>query len=358
VLAVAAEFALAGEPIAAAPYGSGHINDTFRVECRTSAGPRLVILQRINHHVFPRPDQLMANIGRVTAHLRSKILAAGGDPERETLTVIPTRAGDAMLQRGGAFWRAYVFILGARTYDVVTSVDQPRQAGRAFGRFQQLLSDLPGEPLHETIANFHHTPARFAQFTAAAEANVADRLRLCEPEVAFALGLEPLTHTVTDAIAAGAVPLRVTHNDTKINNVMLDDATGAGICVIDLDTVMPGSVLYDFGDQVRTSVGHFAENEQDLSKVYVDLDRYRALVGGYLETAGGFITRAERELLPIAGTLITFEIGLRFLADYLAGDVYFRTHRPHENLDRARTQFQFVRSMQAQAATLREIANP
>jgi len=356
VVALAQLFQLRGTPFAAEPYGTGHINDTFRVLTRDGATTTPYILQRINHKVFPRPDQVMENIVRVTSHLRRAITAGGGNADRETLTVLPTRDGAPfLLTAEGNTWRAYIFITGARTHDVLVHADQAFQAAAAFARFQRQLRDLEGPPLHDTIPAFHHTPSRFARLQDAIAKDVASRLASCQPEVEFALAQEALTTLVATPLEAGELPLRVTHNDTKINNVMLDDETGAGICVIDLDTVMPGSLLYDFGDQVRTSVGHFRENETDLNRVYADLDRFRALVRGFLPTIGDAITPLETDLLDRCGALITFEIGIRFLTDYLQGDIYFKTHHAAENLHRARTQFALVRSLYSHARTLREI---
>jgi hypothetical protein len=208
-----------------------------------------------------------------------------------------------------------------------------------------MLADLPSPPLHETIPDFHHTPKRFAAFREAVEADPLGRAAECREEIEYCMGLESRTGIVSDALASGEIPNRVTHNDTKINNVLFDEATGEGICVIDLDTVMPGSALYDFGDMVRTSAGHFEENEKDLSKVFVDLDRFECLVRGYLDAGRDFLTKREIDLLCFSGVLLTFECGIRFLGDYLKGDVYFKIHHPEENLDRARTQFELVRSI-------------
>ncbi len=348
-LVAARHFELLGEPRDARPYGSGHINDTFLVECKARFADVPYILQRINHNVFPRPEQVMENICRVTDHLRAGILTRGGNPDRESLTVVPASDGRPFhIDANGLYWRAYIFIIGARTHDVLTDNRQAYQAAKAFGTFQRLLADLPGVPLHETIVNFHHTPSRFAKLKTAAELDDAGRLASCREDVDFALAQKPITTLVVDGLESGDLPWRVTHNDTKINNVMLDDSTGDAICVIDLDTVMPGSALYDFGDQVRTSVGHFTENERDLSKVYIDLDRFDCLARGFLESAGESLVPAEIDNLAFAGILITYMIGIRFLADYLEGDVYFKTHRPDENLDRARTQFALVKDMQKQ----------
>lgn len=345
---ICARFELGGPVTGAAPYGSGHIHDTYAVTVSEGGASRRFILQRINHGIFRDVPRLMENIARVTDHLRRTLGSrAGADPARETLTVVPTRDGGSFFRTdSGDCWRAYDFIEGCRTVDVVEVHDQAYEAASAFGRFQRLLADLPAPPLHEILPRFHDTPWRFENLESAIAADTCGRRKDCGPEIEFAMARKAMTDTVTRGLASGAIPTRVTHNDTKINNVLLDAVTGRGVAVIDLDTVMPGSILYDFGDQIRSSVGHFVENERDLGKIYVDLDRFEALARGYLASARAFLTPAETELLAFSGRLITFEIGLRFLTDYLQGDVYFRTHRPGENLDRCRTQFAFVRSQE------------
>ena len=356
-VAIAREFALSGEIVSASPYGSGHINDTFKVDVKPAGGPRRYVLQRINHHVFRRPDELMANVERVCAHAHAKLKTAGEtDADRRTLRLIPTRAGKAWhIDAAGNRWRCYHFIEGATGHDVVRSPAQAFAAAKAFGAFQALLADLPGGRLHETIPDFHHTPSRFARFQQALAQDAQGRAAACVPEIAFALARSHEVNVVVDALRDGTLPERVTHNDTKLNNVLLDDVTQEGVCVIDLDTVMPGSVLYDFGDLVRTSTSPAAEDETDLSKVRLQLPMFEALVKGYLASADGFLTPKEKELLPFAGKLITFEIGLRFLTDWLEGDVYFKIKRPTHNLDRARTQFKLVESIEAQLPAMQAL---
>lgn len=355
--AIAAEFALDGSIVSAAPYGSGHINDTYKVETGTGSATRRYVLQRINHHVFRRPDDLMANVERVCAHAYAKLRNAGDpDADRRTLRLIPTRSGRSWhVDATGNRWRCYHFIEGATGHDVVRSPAQAYAAAKAFGAFQSLLADLPGERLRETIPDFHHTPARFARFQEALAKDAHGRAALAVPEIAFALARAGDVGVVVDALRAGTLPERVTHNDTKLNNVLLDDVTQEGVCVIDLDTVMPGSVLYDFGDLVRTSTSPAAEDETDLSKVRMQLPMFEALIHGYLAAAGGFLTPKEKELLPFAGKLITFEIGLRFLTDWLEGDTYFKIKRPTHNLDRARTQFKLVESIEAQLPAMQAL---
>lgn len=349
-----ARFATAQRFHRGGPYGNGHINDTFAVY--TDTGPNY-ILQRLNTHVFRHPVALMENVARVCAHLQAKLRAhPDAEPEREALTLIPTVDGAPCLQDAhGDYWRCYIFVGRIVTVDVVEHEAQAFAGAEAFGRFGGLLADLPAPPLHETIPHFHDTPKRFAALQAAIAADSAGRAAACRPEIDYALSLGHLTGAITAGLADGSLPLRVTHNDTKINNVLLDYRTQAGVCVIDLDTVMPGSALYDFGDLVRTATGHFAEDSRDLAGVAVDLSRYRAVTRGYLSGARDFLSANELSLLPVGGILMTYEVGIRFLTDYLQGDVYFRTHRPEQNLDRCRTQLTFVRDMLAQRAALDRI---
>jgi hypothetical protein len=338
---VARQFQIDGEFVSAAPYGSGHINDTYCAVFHQAGLPVRFILQRINHHIFTKPAALMENIQRVTSHLATQV-ADEPDRERRVLTLIPARDGRAWyVDAEGNHWRAYLFIGKARTYDAVETAEQAFQAARAFGRFQQMLVGLPPPRLHDTIVDFHHTPKRFMALERAIAADVAGRAILAKQEIDFALAHKSIVGVLLDA----NLPERVTHNDTKFNNVMLDEATGEAICVIDLDTVMPGLAGYDFGDMVRTTTSPTTEDERDLTKVTMQFSMFEALVRGYLASAGGFLTTAEKQYLAVSGKLITFEIGIRFLTDYLAGDTYFKVHRDGHNLDRCRTQFKLVESI-------------
>ena len=356
-LIAASEFIFGGKILSAAPYGSGHINDTFLTLVETSSGTKRFILQRINHQVFKQPDLLMENVERVCAHAHAKLRLTGvPDAHRRALRLIPTVAGGSWhVDAAGNRWRCYDFIEGATGHDVVRSPAQAEAAAMAFGAFQSLLADLPGGRLHETIPGFHHTPSRFARFESALSADTHGRAALAAPEIAFALARAHEVGVVVEALRDGSLPERATHNDTKLNNVLLDDVTQEGVCVIDLDTVMPGSALYDFGDLVRTSTSPAAEDETDLTKVTMQMPMFAALVRGYLASARGFLTPREKELLPFAGKLITFEIGLRFLTDWLEGDTYFKIKRPTHNLDRCRTQFKLVASIEEQLPAMREI---
>lgn len=348
---VARHFQILGDFQSAEPYGSGHINDTYCVVFHQAGTPTRYIFQRINHNIFKLPVGLMENIQRVTTHLAGK-MTGEPDASRRGLALIPARDGLCYHRDDdGNYWRTYLFIESALTYDAVESTRQAFEAARAYGRFQKMLADLPGQPLHETIPDFHNTPKRFAALEKAIAADTANRVRLAGPEIEFAMQHKAIVNILLDA----NLPERVTHNDTKFNNVMLDNVTGEGICVIDLDTVMPGLALYDFGDMVRTTTSPAKEDELDLSKVKMQFPMFEALVRGYLTSAGDFLTPAETEQLAFAGKLITFEIGLRFLTDFLAGDTYFKIHREGHNLDRCRTQFKLVESIEDQEAAMNEL---
>ena len=342
--AIARQFQIPGEFLEAAPYGSGHINDTYCALCNQTGTRVRYIFQRINHGIFKQPEALMENVQRVTAHLAGKV-AGEADASRRVLTLVPARSGSAYFRdEAGSYWRVYLFIEAARCYDAVENPAQALAAAKAFGRFQKLLTDLPVPRLNDTIPYFHHTPKRFIALEESISEDVANRAMIAQAEIQFALGRKPLCSVLLDA----NLPERVTHNDTKFNNVLLDDATGNGICVIDLDTVMPGLALYDFGDMVRTTTSLAKEDECDLSKVTMQLPMFEALARGYLSTAVDFLTPEEKRFLPFSGNLITFEIGIRFLTDFLAGDKYFKVHRHNHNLDRCRTQFKLVESIEEQ----------
>jgi Ser/Thr protein kinase RdoA (MazF antagonist) len=301
----------------------------------------------------------MRNLARVTSHLRRK-LEEQRPPHitRRCLTVVPTRKGDSYyVDKAGEFWRTFVFIEGVNTLEAVQSPAQAYQAGSAFGEFQHLLVDLPGERLFETIPNFHNTRQRFKALQDAIKKDHINRAQLAGPEIEFALKHEKLVDVILNAMAKGKIPERITHNDTKFNNVMLDVVTGEAMCVVDLDTVMPGCALYDFGDMVRTTTSPTLEDEQDLSKIKMHMPIFEQLAEGYLATAGKFLTKAERSLMAFSGKLITFEIGIRFLTDFLSGDTYFRIHRPGHNLDRCRTQFKLVESIEQQEEAMQKLVD-
>lgn len=333
-------------------YGNGHINDTYLI--KTDPG---YILQKINTNVFHNPVDVMENIKKVTEHLRVKIAAAGGNPDRETLTVINTVEGAPYYKdENGDYYRMYIFIDGARSYDTVEDPMQLYNAAKAFGTFQNMLADFPAAELHEVIPNFHNTVSRYNDFKKAVEENLSGRADSCMKEIEFVLAREADASVVISDMNSGKIPLRVTHNDTKLNNVMMDEKTGKAICVIDLDTIMPGSALYDFGDSIRFGASSALEDEKDLSKVYVRLDMFEEYLKGFIEGLGkGALTNNELRALPIGAYMMTIETGMRFLGDYLNGDVYFAVHRDGHNLDRARTQLKLVSDMESKMDQLNAI---
>jgi len=352
----AEQFQLYGDLVEIVPYGRGHINDTYLVTVNQAGRPVRYILQRLNTDVFPFPAAVMDNIARVTAHIARKLADEGcPDPSRRTLTMVPCRDGRRWLDAPHGAFRCYLFIEGARTFDQVETVQQAEAAARAVGRFQQQLADFPLDQLAETIPNFHHTRNRFEAFRRAWTTDPVGRAGHCRPEIEFALAREPIVDVLLREEASGQIPRRVTHNDCKLNNVMIDDLTGEGLCMIDLDTVMPGLVLYDFGDLCRTATRSTLEDEVQLERVQMRREMFEAIVHGYWFTAGTFLTRAEITWLAFSARLITFEIGLRFLTDYLEGDVYFKTRRPGHNLDRCRVQFRMVESFEHHAAWMEEL---
>jgi glucosamine-6-phosphate deaminase len=354
--AVASAFRIGGTFCGGAPHGNGHINDTFAVAFEQGGTTTRYILQRINEHVFKNVDAVMENIGRVTAHAGRRAIASGApDAIRRALTLVPTRAGTNLHRDATGAWRSYIFIEGAQSHDIITDPAMAREGARAFGEFQRLLNDLPGGRLHETIPYFHHTRRRYDALLRAVAVDKVGRVRAAAEEIALAREREAMVDVLLELHAQGAIPERITHNDTKLNNVLIDDRTGAGICVIDLDTVMPGLALYDFGDMVRSATNGAAEDERDTSRVSARLEMFDALVEGYLAAARSFLNAAEIAQLALAGRLITLEIGLRFLTDFLEGDPYFKTHRPGHNLERARSQFALLRSMEAQQREMEAI---
>ena len=319
------------------PYGNGHINDTY---CLTE--PRY-ILQRINTDIFKHPHELMENIENVTSFLREKIKKNGGDPQRETLTVIKTVDGKNYYQYDeNNVFRMYLFVENTKSIENSKTPEDLYEAGVGFGRFQRMLSDYPADTLHESIKDFHHTPKRVEALKLAIREDKAGRAASVEAEISFALEQAVWADQVVKGIEDGSIPLRVTHNDTKINNILFDQETGKAVCVIDLDTVMPGSMLYDFGDALRMGGSTGAEDETDLSKVWFDETAFEAFAKGYLSEMKDDLTETELELLPFSVKLMTYECGIRFLTDYLNGDTYFKIHREHHNLERARNQFKLV----------------
>ena len=353
---VAGQFCFGGQIASISPIGNGHINDTYLIVAGEDG--RRFVLQRINHNIFTSPYNLISNIEMVVEHLRRKIEQYGGDVSRETLTFVPTNSEDNVykymhIAPSGHYYRAYKYIADTVTYD---SVEDPwvfYQSGRAFGRFQYLLSDFDARQLYEVIPDFHNTLKRYRDLCRAAEedaagraADVKDLLEFVSQRINYMTALDEI-----------GLPLRVTHNDTKLNNVMFDKQTGEGICVIDLDTVMPGLSLYDFGDSIRFGASSALEDEVDLSKVYMCLELFEQYTKGFLQEAGSILTPTEIDSLPLGAIVITFECGIRFLTDHLNGDVYFKTDRPGQNLDRCKTQFKLVSDMESKMADMKAIVD-
>ncbi|MCX5632084.1 MAG: aminoglycoside phosphotransferase family protein [Phycisphaerae bacterium] len=347
---ICAKFLIEGEFVNSKPYGSGHINDTYAVTFRQASNTKRYILQRINNTIFTDVPGLMNNIVRVTKHIRDKLEKQKADDiARKVLTVVSTAKGNSYYgDTDGNFWRMYIFIEKARTYDVPESLEQIYEAARAFGNFQQMLIDLPQPALIETIPDFHNALKRLEVFKNVLNADVCNRAKDIKEEVEFLHKNEQIFYTLSGLIKTGQIRIRITHNDTKVNNVLMDGDTGRGICVIDLDTVMPGLSLYDFGDIIRTSISSAAEDERNLSKVMMEMPRFEAVLKGYLASAGKFLNKTELENLILGSKYITLVIGMRFLTDYLNGDKYFKIHREGHNLDRCRTQFKLVDSINKQ----------
>ncbi|MCX7871665.1 MAG: aminoglycoside phosphotransferase family protein [Verrucomicrobiae bacterium] len=353
------KFRIYGDFLYAEPCKIGHINETWIVVYNQGGSKIRYILQKINTNVFKNPDAVMENITRITEHIRTRLQSEGTqDITRRVLTIVPTHDGKPYYRtEKDECWRAFLYVEGARTFEAASSPKQAYQAGKAFGTFQLLLSDFKGERLHETIPDFHNTRKRFNTLVSAIKTDHFNRAKTAEKEIEFALKHESIVDVLLKAHASGKIPERITHNDTKFNNVMLDIKTGEQMCVVDLDTVMPGLVLYDFGDMVRTTTSPTLEDELDLSKVKMRMSMFEALVRGYYEATNSFLNKAEKAHLAFSGKLITFTIGIRFLTDFLMGDTYFRVHRPDHNLDRCRTQFKLVESIEEQEEKMQKFVD-
>ena len=336
-------FAIEGEVKSIAPYGEGHINSTFLAETTV----KNYILQKINTVVFKQPENVMNNILLVTEHIEKKGALS--------LSVIKTNAGEPMLKTEDGCYRVYDFIENSLTLQKAESAEDFCNAGFSFGEFQKALSDFDASKLSETIARFHDTPNRFENSKKAVEENKSGRLDTCKEETEFVLERKDTYDKIVKSLADKSIPLRVTHNDTKLNNILMDPETRKGKAVIDLDTVMPGSMLYDFGDSIRFGASTAAEDERDLDKVHFDIELFRAYAEGFLSALGDSITEKERELLPYSAYLMTIECGMRFLTDYIDGDVYFATKYPEHNLVRCRTQFKLAYEMQQQEKEMSKV---
>ena len=347
-LAILRQFCLDAEPASCTPYGCGHINRTYLV---ATAGGRCYILQKINHHTFRDVAGLMENIELVTEHLRRK----SPDP-RSVLTLIRTKDGKSYLEADDGYWRVFRFVEDSICLQQPESDADFYESAVGFGTFQQLLSDFPAEKLHETIPNFHNTPDRYRAFHETLTRDPMHRAAQVQPEIEFALARQAEMAALQNALDAGELPLRVTHNDTKLNNVLFDAKTRRALCIIDLDTVMPGSALYDYGDSIRFGAATAAEDERELDKMEMSLERFRVFTRGYVRACPG-LTQKELELLPLGAQVMTMECGVRFLTDHIDGDNYFSIHREGQNLDRARTQFKLVADMERKWDKMKEIVN-
>lgn len=357
ILHLSQQFDLRGEVLSAIPFGSGHINDTFLVETTLQK----YVIQRINHDVFKNPAQVMENIVLVCEHQKQKLVSIGQNIGREVLEVIRAKQYSVGTEKlfiqdeQHNFWRAYLFVPDTVTFDVVKDETHAYQAGKGFGKFQRLLADLNPALLHDTIPNFHNLSWRYEQLESAIQKDLAGRLKSVKTEIDFALAHKHIATDLATYLQNGSLPLRVTHNDTKINNVLMDKNTGEAVCVIDLDTVMAGTLIYDFGDLVRTSVSLAAEDETNLDKVQIRMNIFEKLAEGYLSEARHFITEKEKLLLVFGGKMITLIMGVRFLTDYLSGDIYYKIKYENHNIDRCRTQFRLVAEIEKVENKMQEI---
>ena len=344
---ILSNFAINGEFISCEPYGSGLINRTY-VAVYNEGGKRVrYIVQRINTNLFKNVDGLMNNIKIVTEFNRAEIVKRGGDPNRESLTLVPTENGGTYFRtEEGDCYRVYVFIENAKGYDVVEKPEHFYESAVAFGKFAMLLDRFDSSKLFEVLPDFHNTVKRFDNFKKSLEADKFNRAKDVKKEIGFALEREKITHTIVDLLASGKMPSRVTHNDTKLNNVLIDTRTDKAVSVIDLDTMMPGSICYDFGDSIRFGCNPCLEDTPETEKVIFNMPLFETYTKGYLSVFGDTITDIERKNLPMGAILMTYECGIRFLTDYLDGDVYFRKTREGQNIDRTRTQFKLVSDME------------
>ena len=349
-------FVFDGEFVKSSQLFDGHINNTYVFDFDNNGEINRYLVQELNTYVFKQPEALMGNVVSVTEYIRKKVIEQGGDVKRECLQVFPAKDGKPYyIDDEGKFWRCYNFITDAHSYPCVDSAETFCNAAKAFGKFQKILADYPSETLVETIPNFHNTVSRFADFKKAVADNISGRADLVKDEIEFVLAREKDCSVLLDLLEAGKLPLRVTHNDTKLNNVLFDNATNKDICVVDLDTVMPGLSLYDFGDSIRFGANTAAEDEKDVAKVTLSLEYFKAYTYGYLSEAGESLTKEEIDQLAFSGKLLTFECGMRFLADFINGDVYFKTEYPEHNLVRARTQLELVADIERKLPEMQKI---
>jgi hypothetical protein len=350
------QFNIEGEILECSLYGNGHINETRLAVVMDGGVRKDYILQKINKRIFKSPELLMENYVNVTGYLRQIITENGGDPDRETITALPAKSGlGYYVDADGEYWRLLLFVTDSVCYEKVERPSQFRDSAVAFGNFQYLLRDYPAETLNETLKNFHNTPDRYRQFEEALSADVCGRAASVKAEIDFVKSRRAFMSTLEDAHKEGRLPLKVTHNDTKLNNILFDKDSGGALCVIDLDTIMPGYSVNDFGDSIRFGATTALEDERDLALVNFDISLYETYVDGFIEGARGGLTGGEIELLPEGAIMMTLECGVRFLTDYLSGDTYFRTSREGHNLDRARNQFKLVSDMEAALPEMKKI---
>ena len=348
---IARRFELKSDIASTERFGSGHINDTYLVNARQGPADVRFVLQRINSNVFKDPSALMENVGRVTRHIGAR--RASG---HAALSLVPVPSGENFhVDEAGHYWRMYHFLEGTRSYDTVPSAAHARAAAAEFGAFLVALQDLPGQRLHETIPDFHNTPTRYSQLHEACTADACMRVQDCGAEIEQAMACEEAAGSLVALQRAGEIPERITHNDTKLNNVMFDVESNAAVCVVDLDTVMPGLSLYDFGDMVRTSTVPAVEDSREFAGVNVDMEYFEAISEGFIGATSGLLNAAEMDNLAVAGKVITIETGVRFLTDHLSGDAYFKVQYPGQNLDRCRMQFAVAASIDEQLDVMKEI---
>ena len=345
--------------VKAEPYGEGHINQTFLLTTNDNGKEKLYILQKINNNLFKNIDELMNNIKLVTEFNRQKISARGGNPDRESLSLVYAKDGKPYYfdQESKGYFRVYKFITDATAFQRADTEELFYQSAVAFGEFANLLAEFDATKLYEVLPDFHNTVKRFSNFEKALAENKSGRAHLAKPEIEFYLSRKEYCSKIVDLLASGKMPTKVTHNDTKLNNVMLDDKTAVPVAVIDLDTIMPGSICYDFGDSIRFGCNPCSEDEPDLSKVVFDLNLFKAYTKGYLTALKGSVTDIEKEHLTWGAILMTYECGMRFLTDYLDGDVYFKTHDAEQNLRRCRTQMKLVLDMEKLLPEMTKIVN-
>ena len=358
IFSVVKKFDIAGEPVDSIPYGSGHVNDTRLVTVNLEKSQKRYILQSINKNVFKDPPSLMENFVSVTDYIKQLLINEGKDAERGVLSVIKTHDGkNYFVDEDGQYWRLLTFIYNSMSYDKVENPIQFYESAVSFGNFQYMLRDYPAETLVETIPNFHNTPDRLRQFCEAVALDACGRAKDIKDDIEFVLHRSDFANLLENAHKEGRLPLRVTHNDTKLNNILFDKDTHEALCVCDLDTIMPGYSINDFGDSIRFGATTALEDEADLAKVNFDISLYELYVKGFIEGANGGLTEGELDLLPYGAMMTTFECGMRFLTDYLNGDTYFRIHREGHNLDRARNQFKLLSDMEKRIDEMKEIVN-